>query len=829
MSTAAPETIRCPKCGTVQPLVHDFCHARVEGKWCREYLGWLRPGAKEPVTEGPPPPAPEPSVQLSLEFAGAYPVPGEPLTASVIPGDRVELKATVRNVGPIVDKLTVMVHGLLHGWAQPEAQSVHLVPIGHEGHSERAVTFVLRPPRDSTARAAAWPLTITVRSESRNRTLQTDTATLIIRPFSAVVATARPLIAKGRTKARFWCDVRNDSNTPIAPTLMASDSEGVCTITTPSGLTQVPPGSWAALPLDVRAPRVWFGTPVDRQLQVLVAVGAEPPGPPLAVTFRQKPLIPWWVPVVLLLLAGLAIALYAVLPHKVTMPSVRGASTVFVAERQLQQAGLKDKPTVKTRVLSTVKSGTVIDQNPHAFTRVDRDVPIVLRIAVPATYTIIPDLTGMTVGQAEEDLNRRYLKLGLVTPSGAPASRKIVSQVPLPGRARSRNITAVSVVLAGPGDVKVPNVVCLTLGQAEKKLTALGLKLATPTSPVTSTQQATGQVPAAKTTRPLGTAVTMLGFEEEPESCQPQPSGTSTTSTTATGSSTTPSVVTASRGAVASVTEPVAFDDGKRVRMASSGHPLGVGEQPAWSPDGKLLAVRERAGIRVSRPGAPATDAATVRDGAYAVSAPKFAPAGVGRLLAFLATRPGASSRLCLARVTTGRLEPSCLTLPHLLARSLAWSPGGTVILVVGARPGELDRPGVMRVALTGDAPQRATSWRVNRLLWRVRFDGRTGPVFDVAYDPAAPRLAVVTDVAGSGPRVALMPRASFPSMGQAEWVGGAACQVAWDPSGAGLAIVEAGRCPAEGATGRLVSLELSAPQRPKTLARDARNPAWQP
>jgi hypothetical protein len=180
-------------------------------------------------------------------------------------------------------------------------------------------------------------------------------------------------------------------------------------------------------------------------------------------------------------------------------------------------------------------------------------------------------------------------------------------------------------------------------------------------------------------------------------------------------------------------------------------------------------------------------------------------------------------------------LTPSCLTLSRLVARSIAWSPGGRVILVVGARPGELDRPGVVRVRRIGDEPARAESWRASPLLWHMRFHGRAGSVFDVAYDPAAPRLAVVTSVApgtDGRPEVALMALDAWPTLDDAEWVDGSACQVAWDPSGERLAIVQVGAsagCRGDGVPGRLVSVAAAAPRQPRTLAPGARNPAWHP
>jgi beta-lactam-binding protein with PASTA domain len=848
MSTEAAATVRCPRCGTLQPATLDFCTGEYEGAQCAEYLGWSRPPAPagDAGTPSPQVAPPDAAVQMIVEFTGVDRLSDGTLAARVTPGDRVSLDVTLRNIGTIVDEFTVAVHGLPAGWVEPASATANLVPIGHEGRRERKLTFVVRPPRDSSATAGTWPITVVARSQTRGQTLANEPASLIVEPFFAVVATARPQIVTGRRKARIWCDVRNNGNAAIAPTLLPSDSLGTCTFSTPSGLEAVRPGHTISLPLDVRAPRHLIGQRIDHQVQIVVVVdGLDPPTPPLLVIFRQRPLIPWWVPIVLALLAAVAVTLYLAWPRKVTMPSVVGSSTVFVAQRMLQRAGLKGAPKVLTRVLSRKKAGTVMDQDPAPFARVDPDVPLMLRVAVPATYTVIPDLTGMTVGEAEDDLHRRYLKLGPVVPTGQPPSRKIAGQVPLPGRARSRDITSVAVVLAGPGTVTVPNVVCKTMGQAEKLLTLKGLKLATPQTAVTSTQKALGQVPVAGSKRPLGAQVSLM-FKGKASRCQPKKGSTAGKgpATTATGSTAgpagSPPLALTGAGAGAAGTDAVAFDDGRSVRMSNRRDPLQSGQQPAWSPDGALLAVRSDARIRITSRGAPPADRATVGVDQHVASAPAFAPVrDADPVLAFVATPPQGSSEVCFARVTSGAISPSCLPLPDLRARSLAWSGGGGTILVVGVRRDAPERPGVMRLRLRSEGAERASasSWRADPRLWRPRAGDETGLVYDIAYDPRSTRLAVVTNLGPGGaftvPQVALVRSERWPDLRSARWLEKTACQLAWSPAGTRLAVVTADPllgCPlAGGSGGRLVTFAVDAPEQQRDLAAGAHNPAWRP
>jgi hypothetical protein len=256
------------------------------------------------------------------------------------------------------------------------------------------------------------------------------------------------------------------------------------------------------------------------------------------------------------------------------------------------------------------------------------------------------------------------------------------------------------------------------------------------------------------------------------------------------------------------------------------------------TPDDPAFA-RQPPRIRISSRGAPPADRATVGVDLHVSSAPAFAPLrDTNPVLAFIATPARTSSQVCFARVTSGALSPSCLSLSHLHARSLAWSPGGRTILVVGARPDEPERPGVMRLRVTSARAERAdaSSWRADPRLWRPRAGGETGRVYDIAYDPGSARLAVVTNLGPGGarsvPQVALVRRAEWPDLRNARWLGVTACQLAWSPADTRLAVVTADPllgCPVPSRAGRLVTFAVDAPKQRMDLAARARNPAWRP
>ncbi len=77
--------------------------------------------------------------------------------------------------------------------------------------------------------------------------------------------------------------------------------------------------------------------------------GQAPPaitGPllPTQAVFRQKPWLPWWVAIVIPLLALLALLLFLFLPKNVEVPDVVGKKSAFEAEKLITEAGLKLAP-----------------------------------------------------------------------------------------------------------------------------------------------------------------------------------------------------------------------------------------------------------------------------------------------------------------------------------------------------------------------------------------------------------------------------------------------------------------------------------------------------
>jgi beta-lactam-binding protein with PASTA domain len=862
--TTTPTPLRkrtCPRCGSARPIDEDLCGQRLkDGSICGRFLDWPSdddaavaaatgmPASDETIDQ--PATSGRAVIALDATVAGADRRADGLLIASAAPGEQVRLTLTLRNIGVKVRTFTIHVEG--HGpglqlpdWARisDADREVELNPFDHPGPTEGSATVVLAPPVDNHWPAGDYGFAISVRSPDDRGDFPQVTGTLRLKPRFNAVATASPLIATGRRRAVLSVLVLNNGNTDFSPQILLGDAKGVCRFAPryaalaregemPAALGVIPPRGEAVYRYEVRAPLLLIGQPIDHQIKIEVSVAGEEPLPPLLVIFRQRPLIPWWVIPAILALAAIALTLFLLWPRTVTMPVLTGLRSEFRAEQAMTKAGMTAAPKIIPRAQAPIRAGTVLQQNPKAGTRVAPDQAVTLYVAAPPAFTLIPDLVGYTWDRARNLLDHAHLKLGDVLPSKL-SRRKVIRQSPRAGRARERG-TAVDIVLAGPPLRVVPSIRCLTAKGAQHRLERHGFRLDPVPEFLDPLRQVRDQMPAAKATQKTGREIHAFFFEAG-KHC-------SAAATKKAGGK----PVSGATGSVGPAAKPtataaaVAFDDGHDVRLSRPAGVLGAGRQAAWSPDGRLLALRSGARIlvRLARGSPGRAPIATVSTAAGAASMPAFAPvadpsAGV---LAFLATPPRGSSRICLAPVVAGTLTPSCGELPGIRARTLAWSPDAATILVTGARPAAPDRPGIVRLQAIAPAVADIGLWQIDGRLLRPRRGGVAGSVFDVAFEPSTRRVAVITDVGLSGkrasPQIVLTPATALRSLRGARWLHAGACQLAFSPDGTRIAAVRpdaAIGCGAGGGLGRLVTFAVSAPHASTLLAARASRPAWPP
>jgi beta-lactam-binding protein with PASTA domain/tRNA A-37 threonylcarbamoyl transferase component Bud32 len=216
---------------------------------------------------------------------------------------------------------------------------------------------------------------------------------------------------------------------------------------------------------------------------------------------------------------------------KIPVPNVVGKS-FEEASTILTDKGLKVADPPDERVVNdpTVKPGTVLEQDPVATTQVEKGATVTLTIAkAPRTFTV-PDLSDATVDEATALLTEQNLTLGNTSEESSDSidAGHIISQDPAANEEVAKDTPVDVVVSSGPEitDVNVPDVTCLSFGQAKSQLTAAGLQInndgTAPTNPLCSNpNKIAAQDPAAGDTVPSGTVVNVYFGDTSSPSAEP--------------------------------------------------------------------------------------------------------------------------------------------------------------------------------------------------------------------------------------------------------------------------------------------------------------------
>ncbi len=872
----------CPSCGYDQlPEQADWCPR------CNEFLAWDRNGEQTTVAEAPGAGEAEaaagatavqapPTGRVVLRLRGTHDdAPTDrPIELSVEAGGTVTLGAFVRNESEIVEHFRISVEGLPSGWWSVDRDVVRLLPFG-SGDYEEELTISIHPPRTARARVGRWEFQVVANAVAQPLEARAP-ASVFVEPFQALALAARPPVATGRRRGRFFAEVRNVGNAPVAVNVGASEIEDRCSFLLPDMSTGVVPGQTAAIPVIAvaRKPLI-IGRRADRLIELRAWTAGEEPGPPTSAsaTFRQRPWIPWWALLLVLLLVIAAILLYLLWPNRETVPDVRGMPSAFAAQERLEQEGLTASPDSKTEVRADVKPGTVIDQTPAPGTEVDPVATVTLLLARGARGTRVPDVKGLTPSEADQRLVAAHLTLGNVAPELDPDGT-IASQVPVAGKRRRRG-TAVNVILAGT-KVKVPDLSDLKVAKAEERLAEAGLELGQQNPRPNANRPIVSQVPAPGEQRPTGTAVDVFLKRPKPAekdkdapeagttSAVPSTSGQSASSAAATVEAaglqprTALAISAAAPGTVVR-TVPAAGDPAPAsglVRIiVSAGFPrlaydadtdlvTADGAQgravaavlrrkiadtaPSWVPSGHAVVARSDGELVVAstrRPGRPARLALS-RAGDN-LDEPSVTEGERGSVLAFVSHEAELGDRVCFSRLS-GRAarRPSCRRLGDWRLGDLTWMPDGRTLLAAARPLHPADwRFGLLRLRSSTPFSTRAGDWRGGRSLVTPA-QPRRG-VAAVAVSPSGRRLAVVTSHVGGRFQVAITAPDDL-ALEHAKLLPLQGCDVAWRPDGAELAVVQSDNA-CKQPLGRIVRVSPARPRALRTVVLRGRDPAWQP
>ncbi|HEY6568331.1 MAG TPA: Stk1 family PASTA domain-containing Ser/Thr kinase [Actinomycetota bacterium] len=149
------------------------------------------------------------------------------------------------------------------------------------------------------------------------------------------------------------------------------------------------------------------------------------------------------------------------------------------AEAQLRDQDLT--PVVKNREVDPdeVDLGTVVDQDPKKNTELEKGSEVTIFIAVEPDTVAVPDLAGLTLGEASTALTAEGLTLGSRTPESSATVEvdRIIRSSPALGEEVAPDSVIDVFVSSGPEQVTVPDVStgCLSIGAARQAFKAVGL------------------------------------------------------------------------------------------------------------------------------------------------------------------------------------------------------------------------------------------------------------------------------------------------------------------------------------------------------------------
>lgn len=281
----------------------------------------------------PPPVAPPPEPQAALLWRGAAQANPRlslhvaPPVLVVAPNTPTTLRLTIENHTTVNESVRVRVEGLASPQAEqaplnpapgPAADAIEQLPAASPawfpdsasiapillnlGTVETLIT--VQVPLGAGAVAGHYQAIARARSEV-DGTEVGQPFEVVIQPVMAHTIDVRPRRRFGALGARYVVTLRNKGNVPTRYNIVADDDGRLLDCTPDQRAAQVEPGSERQIRLAVQPYEpYWFG---PDQTQLLTIRATPTAGDPLSVpaTFVQRPIIPRWLPLLLLAIVGL--------------------------------------------------------------------------------------------------------------------------------------------------------------------------------------------------------------------------------------------------------------------------------------------------------------------------------------------------------------------------------------------------------------------------------------------------------------------------------------------------------------------------------------------
>jgi beta-lactam-binding protein with PASTA domain len=880
----------CQSCGRENPDDRDFCE-------CGEYLRWeptsFVPAVSAPTGEqaaGEQAPAGEvdPNVTVAADAAapgrawgapaapgglgsGVAPMPGtpgsgdappgaaalmlrlpdddsaspSPVRVLVNPGEGVLIVGLIRNQSEVVDNFDMSVRGLPEDWWTITPATAYLVPYGSGGTYEQEIQVQIHPPRAPQSQARPWPFEVVAESRAYGGEVASSSATATVGPYFDVATELRPERASGRLKARYRLVVRNKANARTEVALSAEDTDAECQFRFAEPKIALEPGNAMECPFTVLPPKqIWVGKPHDRQFQVTAApVGVDTPSPPRMAVFRQRPWLPWWLAIVVPVIAALAILAIKLMPKQAVIPNLKGQPSMFAAQKLLNKDGFVLAPKPVTVVDASKPAGSIADQSPAAGTKAKKGTPVTVKIYTGTGKATVPNVVGDTPGEADQALRASSLALGTVSPQPLNPKGKISSQIPL-ANASVPNGTSVAVFLAsasGKGASTAAANGSSKTGSASGAAAGTAAAAAAGAASVAAVaaQAGKGPIPIPSLTgdpTKAAAQLSQLGLVPHPvKQLATVPIGQVAGTIPAAGSK-------VAKGALVDLiisngSPQLSYDNGQTISVInpstdkpSGTVPAGSGGtqvEAAWSPDGTQVVYSQNGELVLDNPNDKSVkpfQLTAAQPGVTNVN-PSFAPTNSAHIIAFI-QRSSSGAKLCFATIGKFALNSSCTSAPGWdLGGQVAWAPGGQTILVLGTKNNGANF-GLLAFNSNVAFSTQGSNWGQGTLQTNDSVSGQG--VFAGAFSPNGKKMALVSNIGTGTFNLYIVPTNDF-TPNTSQELPGSACQVAWRSDSQELAVMQPSGLCSPTALGTIVALNLANPRSPTILTNQGAHPAWQP
>lgn len=198
---------------------------------------------------------------------------------------------------------------------------------------------------------------------------------------------------------------------------------------------------------------------------------------------------PVWLAVILAVIALAGVGVVGYRAWQAASDAAREQETVAVpdlvgldrseAVRKLREAGFQDE--IEERPDPEVPEDEVLATNPEAGSQLQRGTTVTLVVSSGKEQTEVPDLSGLTIQEAQEALAEAGLELAEPVrdePSADVPKGQIIEQNPTAGIQLPKGSEVRVTRSAGPDTTRIPDVTGLQLHEAEATLTSLGFEVA---------------------------------------------------------------------------------------------------------------------------------------------------------------------------------------------------------------------------------------------------------------------------------------------------------------------------------------------------------------